>query len=130
MFVYYVLVVVFILTAAALGQRSADRKYTATVEYLQCEANGRNNTCVYDPPHYPAFALIMYVLLGLFPAIVLVFAVNVREVKVVWNETTKKLSRIFSITSSTIKADTIYYSCLNSFERECNSGYLIVCIRA
>ena len=106
MFVYYVLVGVFILTAASLGERNADRQYTATVNYLQCEANGRNNTCVYDPPHYPAIGLTMNVLLGLFPTIVLVFAVNVSEVKAVWNKTTKQLSRTFSITSSTIEADT------------------------
>ena len=94
------------MTAAALGERNADRKYTATVEYFWCEANGRNNTCVYDPPHYPAIGLIKNVLLGLFPTIILVFVVNVSEVKAVLNHTTKKLSTTFSITSSSIEGDT------------------------
>ena len=83
------------MTAAALGEGSATRKYTATVEYLKCEANGRNNTCVYDSPHDPTIVLIMNVLLGLFPTIVLVFAFNVSEMKAVLNHTTKKLSKIF-----------------------------------
>ena len=94
------------MTAAALDERNADRKYTATVEYFQCEANGHNNTCVYDPPHYPAITLIKNVLLGVSPAIFLVFAVNVSEVKAVLNVIKKKWSRTFSITSSTIEGDT------------------------
>ena len=106
MFLYYILVGVLILTGFTLGIRTADERYTATVEYLQCEANGRNNTCEYDPPHYPALTLIINVLLGLFPAIILVFAVNVSEVRAVWNHTIKKLSKLkaFSSISSTTEA--------------------------
>ena len=97
MFVYYILVGVLILTGFTLGIRTADEKYTATVEYLQCEANGRNNTCEYDPPHYPALALIIDVLLGLFPAIILVFGVNVSEVRTVLKHTIKKIVKGFLI---------------------------------
>ena len=104
MFLYYVLVGVVILCFNLLIS-AGDEKYIATFEYLQCEANGRNNTCVYDPPHYPAFALTINVLLGLFPAITLVFAVNIRDVKDGLKYTIKKLSKPFSTISSTVEAD-------------------------
>ena len=100
MFVYYILVGVLILTGFTLSISTADEKYTATVDYLQCEANGRNNNCVYDPPHYPAIVFIINVLLGLFPVIILVFAVNVSEVKSVLKHTRKKLLKAFSSISS------------------------------
>ena len=101
MFLYYIVVGILILTGFTLVLRTADEKYIVTVEYLQCEANGRNNTCEYDPPHYPALTLIANVLLGLFPAITLVFVVNVSEVRVVSKHTIKKLSKTFSSISST-----------------------------
>ena len=85
--------------------RTADERYTATVEYLQCEANGRNNTCEYDPPHYPAIILIVNILMGLFPAIILVFVVNVSEVRAVLKHTIKKLYKTFSSISSTVETD-------------------------
>ena len=88
-----------------MGISVADEKYTATVEYFQCEANGRNNTCEYDPPHYPALTLITNVLLGLFPAIILVFAVNVSEVRAVSKHTMKRLSKAFSSIYSTVETD-------------------------
>ena len=100
MFLYYILVGVLILTGFTLVLRTANEKYIATVEYLQCEANGRNNTCEYDPPHYPAITLIINVLLGLFPAITLVFVVNVSEVRAVSKHTIKKLSKTFPSISS------------------------------
>ena len=106
-FVYYILVGVLVLTGFSLGISTGDEKYKATVEYLQCEANGHNNTCEYDPPHYPAITLIINVLLGLFPAIILVFAVNVREMKAVSKHTIKKLSKTFSSITSTIETDVI-----------------------
>ena len=102
MFVYYVIVGVFILTGFTLGISIADERHVVTVEYLQCEANGRNNTCEYDPPHYPALALIVNVLLGLFPAITLVFVVNVSEVRAVSKHAMKILSKAISSISSTI----------------------------
>ena len=105
MFLYYIVVGVLLMTGFTLAIRTADEKYTATVDYLQCEANGRNNTCEYDPPHYPAFTLIINILLGLFPTIILVFAVNVSEVRAVLKNTIKKLSKAFSSISSTIETD-------------------------
>ena len=104
-FVYYILVGVFVLTGFTLEISIADEKRTATVEYFQCEANGRNNNCPYDPPHYPVIMLIANILLGLFPAIILVFAVNVNEVRAVSKHTIKKLSKAISSISSTIKTD-------------------------
>ena len=105
MFLYYILVGVLILISFTLVIRTADERYIATVEYLQCEANGRNNTCEYDPPHYPALTLITNVLLGLFPATILVFAFNVSEVRAVLKHTIKKLSKAFSSISSTFETD-------------------------
>ena len=105
MFVYYILVGILVLIGFTLVVRTANEKYTATVEYLQCEANGRNNTCEYDPPHYPALTLIINVLLGLFPAITLVFVVNVSEVRAVSKHTIKKLYKTFSSISSTIETN-------------------------
>lgn len=105
MFVYYVFVVVLILIGFAQGLRVADDKYTAIVEYFQCEAKGRNNNCTYAPPLYPTILLIVNILLGLFPAITLVFAVNVSDIKAVSKYITKKLSKTLTI-SSTVNADS------------------------
>ena len=105
MFLYYILVGVLILISFTLVIRTADERYIATVDYLQCEANGRNNTCEYDPPHYPALIFIINILVGLFPAIILVFAVNVSEVRAVSKRTIKKLSKVFSSISSTVETD-------------------------
>lgn len=104
-FVYYLLVGVFFLMAATLNLRAADAKSMTTFEYFQCEANGHNNNCVYDPPHYPDIDLIMKILHGFLPAIILVFAVNVSEVKAVSKQAIKKLSKTFSTMSGNTKAD-------------------------
>ena len=101
MFVYYLLVGVFFLTSVTLNLRVADTKSTTTLEYFQCEANGHNNNmCIYDPPHYPAIDLISFL-----PAIILVFAVNLSEVKAVSKQAIKKLSKTFSTISGNTEAD-------------------------
>ena len=104
-FIYYIFVSVFVLTTSALLEKTADTKHTAIAEYLQCEANGRNNTCVYDTPHYDsAIVLIINALLGLFPAIILVFAINVSEVRAVSKKAIKKLLKTTTF-STTVEAD-------------------------
>ena len=104
-FTYYILVGVFVLTSSAVLENNADRKYTAFAEYLQCEANGRNNTCIYDTQHFEsAMVLSINVLLGLTPAIILVFAINVSEARAFSKQAIKKLSRTLTF-STTVEPD-------------------------
>ena len=105
MFIYYMFVGVFVLTASAMLEKTADKKYAAFAEYLQCEANGRNNTCVYSTPYYEsAMVLIINALLGLFPAIILVFAINVSEVRAASKQAIKKLLKTTTF-FTTVEAD-------------------------
>ena len=104
-FTYYILVGVFVLTSSAVLEKNEDRKYTAFAEYLQCEANGHNNTCVYDTQNFEsAMILGINVLLGLTPAIILVFAINVSEVRAFSKQAIKKLSKTLTF-STTVEAD-------------------------
>ena len=86
-FLYYITLGVFALTAFTLATKHLDQNSIATFEYFECQKNGRDETCSYDAQQYPYISLISFLLFGLFPAINLVYAVNVQELKAL----TKKL---------------------------------------
>ena len=80
-FLYYILLGVFTFTSFTLFTKHTDEDTTATIEYFECEKNGRNNTCSYDVQQTPYVSFITFLLIGLFPGINLVFAVNVQDFK-------------------------------------------------
>ena len=90
-FLYYITLGVFALTAFTLSTKKLDENIVETLDYFECQKNGHNNTCSYDPQQYPTVTLISYLLLGLFPAINLVFAVNIQEVKALVKHLNKRL---------------------------------------
>ena len=74
------------MTTFTLVTRTQNKHISATLQYFQCQKSGRNNTCSYDPEQFPAVTLASYLLLGLFPAVNLVCAVNIRETKAILNQ--------------------------------------------
>ena len=78
---YYITLGVFTFTSFTLFTKHIDQNAIATIEYFECEKSGRNNTCSYDVQQTPYVSFITFLLIGLFPGINLVFAVNVQELK-------------------------------------------------
>jgi len=85
---YYVLLGVIALTAFTIFTRNSTQFSDAIAEYWLCESTGVNpeNTCdrlreSFQQLSYPGLSAVSYVLLGIFPAVNLIFAVNVKEIK-------------------------------------------------
>ena len=74
------------MTTFTLVARTQNKHISATLQYFQCQKSGRNNTCSYDPEQFPAVSIASYLLLGLFPAVNFVYAVNIRETKAIFNQ--------------------------------------------
>ena len=89
------------MTTFTLVARTQNKHISATLQYFQCQKSGRNNTCSYDPEQFPAVSIASYLLLGLFPAVNFVYAVNIRETKAIFNQMkTKILGKPATIRSS------------------------------
>ena len=85
---YYVLLGVIALTAFTIFTRNSTQFSDAIAEYWLCESTGVNpeNSCdrlreSFQQLSYPGLSAVSYVLLGIFPAVNLIFAVNVKEIK-------------------------------------------------
>ena len=83
---YYVLLVVISLTGFTVSLRSSGLYIGALLEYMQCEATGVDpeNPCSrasFEEQTYPGLSTLAYVLLWIFPAVNLIFAVNISELK-------------------------------------------------
>lgn len=80
-FLYYITLGAVALTAFTLATKYLSQNITATLQYFDCERSGYNSTCNLDITQFPSVTVAAYVLLGLFPAINLVFALNIRDLK-------------------------------------------------
>ena len=69
------------MTTFTLTTKDIDQNTLALTEYFECEKNGRNNTCSHDSQQHPVLSLMAFVLLGLYPTVNLLFAINVQELK-------------------------------------------------
>ena len=83
---YYVLLAIVALTGVSIPLRNAEPLANALIEYWQCEAAGidPDNPCSrasIEQQSNPALITISYVLLWLFPAVNLIFAVNIKEIR-------------------------------------------------
>ena len=99
-FLYYITLGVVSLTSFTLATRYVDRNIAATIEYFDCEKSGHNNTqaCSLDRVVFPSLTLTSFILLGLFPAINLVFAVNTKELKSALKQLSVKARTVVSVT--------------------------------
>ena len=85
-FCYYVILGVIALTTFTLGTKNGQRVAEEIGLYFTCESLGTETNCdsersSYQALLYPALNCLSYVLLGIFPAINLIFAVNATELK-------------------------------------------------
>ena len=87
-FCYYVVLGVIALTAFTITTRNGTQFADAVADYWRCEIAGVDpeNSCdglrtSFQQLSYPGLTSASYILLGIFPAINLIFAVNVTEIK-------------------------------------------------
>jgi len=87
-FCYYVLLGVIALTTFTIFTRNSTQFSGAVAEYWLCESTGVNpeNSCdrlreSFQQLSFPGLSAVSYILLGIFPAVNLIFAVNFREIK-------------------------------------------------
>ena len=83
---YYVLLVVISLTGFTVSLRSSGLYISALLQYMQCEATGVDpenpcNRASFEEQTHPALTTLAYVLLWIFPAVNLIFAINISELK-------------------------------------------------
>jgi len=87
-FCYYVLLGVIALTTFTVTTRNATLLADTVADYWQCEIAGVDpeNSCdklrdLFEALTYPGLTSISSFLLGIFPAVNLIFAVNIEEIK-------------------------------------------------
>lgn len=85
-FCYYVVLAVISLTSFTMSTRDASAIATHTLEYFLCEQGGHNpetpcSRAAIDEMTDPVISTMSYILLGLFPIVNLVYALNVQELK-------------------------------------------------
>lgn len=83
-FCYYVVLGVIALTTFTLATRNEERLLDEIRDHFLCEAPGTGADCPtteFKALSFPWLNAISYILLGLFPAINLIFAVNIKELK-------------------------------------------------
>ena len=83
---YYVLLAMVALTGVSIPLRNAEQLTNVLTEYWQCEAAGIDpenpcNRASVEQQSNPALITISYVLLWIFPAVNLIFAINIREIR-------------------------------------------------
>ena len=83
---YYILLGAIALTSYTFSTRSVDEFTKGVSRYFLCESPGMDpdNPCDrsgFENLSYPILTLFGYILLGLFPAVNLIFAVDIRELK-------------------------------------------------
>ena len=108
-FLYYITLGAVALTSFTLATKYLSHNVAATLQYFDCEKSGRNSTCDLVVKQFPMVTLTSYVLLGLFPAINLVFAVNIKELKIIFKKLHSKVLRktVVSITEEKSESSTV-----------------------
>ena len=99
-FCYYVLLFVIALTAFTDFTRTSTAIAAEIAEYWQCELSGvdSENECderkaSFEAPGYITLTTISYILLGLLPAVNLVFAVNISELR---QKSCSRITKLYS----------------------------------
>ena len=108
-FLYYVTLGAVALTSFTLATKYASQNIAATLQYFDCEKSGRNSTCDLDIKQFPMVTLTAYVLLGLFPAINLVFVVNTKDLKSTFKKLRSKVlgKTVVSITEEKSESTSV-----------------------
>ena len=108
-FLYYVTLGAVALTSFTLATKFASQNIAATLQYFDCEKSGRNSTCDLDIKQFPMVTLTAYVLLGLFPAINLVFVVNTKDLKSTFKKLRSKVlgKTVVSITEEKSESTSV-----------------------
>lgn len=102
-FCYYVLLVAIALTTFTDFTRSFAGLGTKLAEYWQCELSGVATESACDEmkssffaPSSTALSSISYILLGLLPAVNLIFAVNINELRQKFRTWCAKVTKLYS----------------------------------
>lgn len=115
-FCYYVLLAAIALTTFTLSIKDTSEITEHLINYFSCERDGHNssNPCSrseLEALNNPTLTTLSYVLLGLFPVVNLVYAVNIDELKVYLQCLRKKSkfsnSNDFSTASSAVNSFTL-----------------------
>lgn len=87
-FCYNVMLVMLAMTSYTIGSRNEEVVMAAIKEYWQCEAIGidPDRPCInlrasFEELTYPGLYVLGYLIFGLFPAVNLIFVVNIKELK-------------------------------------------------
>ena len=84
-FCYYVVLAAVALTGFTLSTRNNSQFIMDIQKYFLCEQSGCNSNrpcrINYNRYSYPSMTLLGYVLLGLFPVVNLIYAINLTELK-------------------------------------------------
>ena len=85
-FCYYVILAVVALTTFTISTRNGDLTARRIFEYFTCEQNGHDpdepcSRSNFEELTNPAWTTLSYMLLGMFPIVNLIYAVNVEELK-------------------------------------------------
>ena len=103
-FLYYVSLGALALTTFTLVTRNYNNHITETLQYFECQKSGSNNTCSYYPETNSTIAAMTFCLLGLFPAVNLVYVVNFKATKAFWK---RIKSRRFGKTAMDLESTSI-----------------------
>ena len=85
-FCYYIVLAVVALTTFTISTRNDDLTVRRILEYFTCEQGGHDpeDPCSrsgFEELSNPAWTTMSYILLGMFPVVNLIYAVNVQELK-------------------------------------------------
>jgi len=108
-FLYYITLGAVASTSFTLETKYVSQNIAATLQYFDCEKSGRNSTCDLDIKQFPMVTLTAYVLIGLFPAINLVFVVNIRDLKSTFKKVRSKVlgKTVVSITEEKSESTSV-----------------------
>lgn len=89
-FCYYIILATVALTTFTVVTRNASNYIKNIQRYFLCEQGGYdpNNPCSHDfrRQSYPSLTTLSYVLLGLFPVVNLIYAINLKEMKEIFQK--------------------------------------------
>ena len=102
-FCYHVLLITIALTAFTVTTRNVGQFAAVVADYWRCELTGVNpeNPCdelraSFRELANPVLATFSYILFGIFPAVNLVFAVNIGELKQKFKTFCSRLEKFYS----------------------------------
>ena len=102
-FCYYVLLFVIALTAFTDFTRTFTGLAAEIEEHWRCELSGvdSENACgerkaSFESPAYTALSSISYILMGLLPAVNLIFAVNISELRQKFRTWCRRITKLYS----------------------------------